>query len=158
MSYAHGFLMHSENSSSLWGGIPDQMKSFYTTWMFVAAASYFLFTHFLLFRVKPKEVNIAGRFGYNVLNSIYVLILAPSALWMPLTFMMIAHPSHLLWLAIRLALWCVALGSITLVLAILFFRPRKPSIPYWLALLGGAAFAIQTAILDAIIWVIHFPA
>jgi len=157
-SYAHGFLTHQGTSGGLWGGVPESMKSFYTIWMFVAAVGYFLFTYFLLFRVKPQEVRIVSHFGFNVFNVIYVLILAPSALWMPLTFKMIASPGQLLWLFIRLTLWCVGIASIALIIALLSLRPRKPAIPYWLALFGSIAFTVQTALLDASIWVIHFPA
>ena len=145
-------------SGGLWGGVPDSMKTFYTSWMFIAAAGYFLFTSFLLFRVKPQETRIAGRIGVNTFNIIYILILAPSALWMLLTFEMLASPSQSLWLVIRLVLWCVGVGSLALIAALVSLRPRKSTVPYWLALLGSIAFAVQTALLDATIWVVHFPA
>jgi hypothetical protein len=157
-SYAYGFLTRPTSSGSLWGGIPDSMKPFYVTSMFMAAAGYFLYTYFLLFRANPQVVRVAGRFGFNTFNIIYVLILFPSALWMPLTFKMIAVPSPLLWIAIRLILWCVGLFSLTLIIALICLRPRKPAIAYWLAVVGSTVFAVQTVILDAIMWVIHFQA
>lgn len=157
-SYAHGFLTHQGSSGGLWGGVPESMKSVYTIWMFAAAAGYLLFTHFLFFRVKPQEARIANRFSFSVFNIIYILILVPSALWMPLTFKMLASPNQTLWLIIRLILWCVGLTSVVLIIALLGLRPRKPSIPYWLALFGSIAFAVQTALLDATIWIIRFPA
>jgi len=157
-SYAHGFLTNPTGSRSLWGGIPDSMKPYYMTSMVMAAAGYFLYTYFLLFRANPEVIRVARRFGFNIFNMIYVLILFPSALWMPLTFKMIAAPSPLLWIAIRLILGCIGLFSLTLVIALLCLRPRKPAMAYWLAVVGSTGFTVQTAILDAIIWVIHFPA
>ena len=155
-SYVHGFLSHQGTSGGLWGGIPDSMKPFYTSWMFIAAAGYFLFTYFLLFRVKPHEARIAGRIGVNTFNVIYILILVPSVLWMPLTFEMLASPKQSLWLVIRLVLWCVGFGSLALIAALVSLRPRKPAIFYWLAVFGSVIFAVQTALLDATIWVIRY--
>jgi len=156
-SYAQGLLAHPVSKGSLWGNIPDSVRFFYVISMFVAAAGYFFYTYFLLFRVNPQEARISGRFGFNVFSIIYVLILAPSALWMPLTFEMIAHPSQFLWLEIRLILWCIGLSSIILIIALLALRPRKPRMPYCLAIAGSTVFAVHTAILDGIIWVIYFP-
>ncbi|NIM89870.1 MAG: hypothetical protein GTO17_02865 [Candidatus Aminicenantes bacterium] len=157
-SYVYGFLTNPTDSGSLWGGIPDSMKPFYVTSMFMAAAGYFLYSYFLLFRANPNVIRVARWFGFSIFNMIYVLILFPSALWMPLTFKMIAAPNPLLSIAIRLILWCIGLFSLILVIALLCLRPRKPAIAYWLAVVGSIVFFVQTGILDAIIWVIHFPA
>jgi hypothetical protein len=157
-SYALGFLTNPTDSGSLWGGIPDSMKPFYVTSMFMAAVGYVLYTNFLLLFANPKAIRVARRFGFSIFNMIYVLILFLSALWMPLTFKMIVTPNPLLWIAIRLILWCIGLFSLILVIALLCLRPRKPAIAYWLAVVGSIIFFVQTGILDAIIWVIHFPA
>jgi hypothetical protein len=126
--------------------------------MFVAAAGYLTFTHYLLFRVDPQAARIARRFDFQIFNLLYLFILVPSALWMPLTFRLLAVPSGELWLGIRLLLWTVGLASLGFVAALLGLRPQRPPGAYWLAVAGSVAFTIQTGLLDALIWVIHFPA
>jgi hypothetical protein len=156
-SYAYGLSSHPATGAELWGDVPQTARSAYTLWMFFAAAGYFLFTYFLFFRADPQEVHVAHRFGFRLFNVLYVAILLPSALWMPLTFEMLKNPSSTLWLAIRLVLCIVGLGSAALVGALLSLRPRQPVRTYWLAVAGSMAFTIQTALIDALVWTAYFP-
>ena len=77
---------------------------------------------------------------------------------MPLTLAMIEEPGTGLWISIRLTLAVVGLGSLLLIAALLHMRPRTPGTSYKLAMLGSLAFALQTAVLDALIWPAFFPA
>jgi hypothetical protein len=53
--------------------------------MLLAAAGYFAFTYFVLFRLDPTITRVLGRFPFDLFNVLYAVILIPSALWMPLT-------------------------------------------------------------------------
>ena len=157
-SYAYGLSSHPSTGGELWGDVPEALRPFYVAWMSVAATSYFLFTTYLLFRADPHAARVARRFDLRVFNLLYAAILVPSALWMPLTFEMLANPSRGLWLAIRLVLWAVGLGSLAFIAALLSLRPRRPARAYWLAVAGSVAFTVQTGLLDALVWVACFPA
>ena len=113
----------------------------YVAFMALATMGYFAFTYFLLFRVDPDRVRIAGRFDYGLFHGLYLMILVPSALWLPLTSAMVQQPSSILWLGIRLALAAVGLGPMALLLAVV----------------GSLAFCIQTAVLDLFVWTALFP-
>ncbi|MBP1687163.1 MAG: hypothetical protein H6Q33_3306 [Deltaproteobacteria bacterium] len=156
-SYAHGFLTHPQTSGALWGGVPDWLRPLYTLSMLLAAAGYLLFTWFLHFRVDPGQVRIAGRFGFGCINALYALVLIPSALWMPLTFLVIDGWTGTLWFAIRAVLAMVGLGSLGMLAALLTLTPRRPKMPYCLAVVGALAFCVQTAVLDACVWPAFFP-
>jgi hypothetical protein len=156
-SYAYSLGIDPATQASLWGGVPQELLPAYVAFMALATAGYFAFTYFLLFRVDPDRAWIAGRFGYGLFHGLYVMILAPSALWLPLTSVMVQQPSNILWLAIRLVLATVGLGSLALLLALLAFRPRQPVRAYWLAVAGSVAFCIQTAVLDLFVWTALFP-
>jgi hypothetical protein len=155
-SYAWNLLAHPEAGGDFWGGVPEAMRSGYVVTMLLAVAGYFAFTRFV-FRLRPAQVRVANRFDYRSFQAIYALILLPSALWMPLTFAMIQDPSAGLWLAIRLTLALVGVGSLALVAALLWLQPSKPKVAYRLAVAGSLAFAFQTAILDALVWPAYFP-
>ncbi len=157
-SYAQGILSHPSTSGNLWGDVPEGLRPVYGLWMFVAAAGYLTFTHLLFFRTDAQKVRVAGRFGFGLFNALYVAILLPSALWMPLTFQMLARPSDGLWVAIRLVLWTVGLASVALVLALSRLQPRQSVRGHRLAVAGSVGFAVQTALLDAIVWTTYFPA
>jgi hypothetical protein len=124
--------------------------------MLLAAAGYFAFTSLLFFRVGAETVRIGGRFDFGIVNALYVGILLPSALWLPLTFAMIESPSGALWVSVRLVLAAVGLASVGLLGALLSIRPRPRGWPYALAVAGCAAFCFQTAVLDALVWPAFF--
>jgi hypothetical protein len=124
--------------------------------MLTATAGFLLFSWFLLVRVAPPAVRVAGQFGYGAIVAIHALILLPSALWMPLTFRYLAVPSATTWVLIRAVLFAVGLGALLLVAALASLEPRLPRTTWWLALVGAIAFAVQTALLDAFIWPAFF--
>jgi hypothetical protein len=155
-SYAWNMLAHPEASGDFWGGVPAAMQQGYVFTMLLAATGYFAFTRFV-FRLRPAKVKVGERFGYGVFKWIYALILVPSALWMPLTFAMIENPSAGLWVAIRLTLAAVGVGSLLLVAALLRMQPRSPKLAHRLAVAGSIAFTFQTAVLDAVVWPAYFP-
>jgi hypothetical protein len=156
-SYAHGLITRPNARGALWGNVPGSLVPLYTAWMLPAALGFLACTYFILFRLNPDEARVAGRFSYQAFYWIYILILAPSALWMPLTFLMINRPSLLLWIIIRIVLALVGLGSIALMAALLAVHPSSPAWAHRLAIIGCVAFAFQTVILDAIVWPVFFP-
>ena len=155
-SYAWNLIVHSEFGDDFWGGVPASMHSGYVVSMLLAMFGYFAFTRFI-FRLRPATARIADRFDYRTFHLIYALILIASALWMPLTFAMIQEPGAGLWFAIRATLATVGLGSLMLVAALLWLKPKEPRGSYKLAVAGSLAFTFQTAVLDALVWPAYFP-
>lgn len=149
-SYAWG-LGDDGVGSALWGGVPESLRPLYTVNMFLAAAGYFLFTPYVLFRLPPDATRVAGRFGFGVFHALYALVLLPSALWLPLTAAYLAHPTPLAWAAVRIVLVLVALGSLGL-LAGLMALPADAPRGRSSALIGLVPFCLQTAVLDALVW------
>jgi hypothetical protein len=155
-SYFQGILAHPGAAETLWGGVPQIIRPFYTAGMFLAAAGYFAFTYFILLRLEPRQARIIQRFGFGAFNALYAAILLPSALWMPLTFLAVERSSlSLLW-SVRIVLAIAGLASLGLLFSLWKVEPRRPLWAHRLAIVGSAAFCIQTVILDAIIWVAFF--
>ena len=155
-SYLWGVQLRYDTGQILWGGVPEIIRPLYTANMFLAAAGYFLFTFFILFRLEPTKAKAIRRFGYVVFQGLYLAILIPSALWLPLTFLAVDQSSQaLLWL-VRAVLIVVGAASIGLLLALRRVRPPQPTAAYRLALEGSIFFCIQTVILDAIVWAVFF--
>ena len=155
-SYAWGLGSSAELGASLWGGVPESARGIYTLNMFLAAAGYFLFTPYILFRLPPDTTRIAGRFGFGLFHVLYGLVLLPSALWLPLTAHMIGQPSAAAWLAVRIDLALVALGSVGLLASLLVLPSDAPRGRTW-AVIGLIPFCLQTAVLDAVVWPALFP-
>jgi hypothetical protein len=158
VSYAYSLGLAPATQASLWGGVPARLLPIYVPSMALAAVGYFAFTYYLLFAVDPERLRIAGRFRYGLFQGLYLMILVPSALWLPLTSTMVQQPSSLLWLGIRGVLALVGLGSVGLLLALSMLPPRQPARAYWLAVAGSVAFCFQTALLDMFVWTALFSA
>jgi len=149
-SYAWGLLTHPGTAEILWGGIPLKAVPFYVLSMGLAAVGYFIFTLYLLFVLDPTAVKINTRAGFSGFNFLYLLILIPSALWIPLVYAMLENPGNLTWLAIRIVLMLVGLGGLGMLSALLSIQPR--SRPLLAAFIGCLFFCIQTVLLDALVW------
>jgi hypothetical protein len=156
-SYAYGIASNPLTRGEVWGGVPDALRPLYTVTMLLAAAGYFAFSYFVFFRLDPDATRVGGRLGFRVFHALYALILFPSAAWMPLTFAMLESPGDGLWWAIRIVLAAVGLGSVGLLAAIVAVRTPSAVAARRLAMIGCAAFCLQTAVLDAIVWPAFFP-
>ncbi len=157
VSYAYSLSLAPAAQASLWGGVRARLLPVYVPSMALAMAGYFAFTYFLLFPANPDRLRVANRFGYGLFHGLYLMILLPSALWLPLTSAMVQQPSGTLWFLIRLVLALVGVASIGLLLALLGLQPRQPARVYWLAVAGSVAFSFQTAVLDLFVWTALFP-
>jgi len=155
-SYIVGLNAPTGGANDLWGGVPTNIRPIYGISMILSALGYFAFLYFILFRLVPAETRISGLFGFSLFYAIFLVILIPSALWMPLTNAYIGNPSAGMWVGIRTVLALVGIGSIALVWALLTLQARVPGVSYWLAVAGSGYFAFHTAVLDAIIWAALF--
>ncbi len=154
-SYGYGFVFRPDDVGLLWGGVPEAWRGAYTAWMPLAAAGFLAFSHFVVFRLDPARTRV-GPFGYGLFPVLYGAILLGSALWMPLCFALADHPGdRSLWLAIRAVLWVVGLASLALVASLVAVRPERagPGV-----VLAAIVFAIQTFVLDALVWPAVHPA
>jgi len=151
-SYIHGFVTHPGSGNALWGGITGWLRSVYGISMILAALGYFAFVYFILFRINPSEAQIADRFDFSLFYFIFLGILIPSAIWMPLTHAMVSNPSNSLWIWIRIVLILVGISSLALVWALMTLQPKGSGSLYWLAVAGSAYFAFHTAVLDMLLW------
>jgi hypothetical protein len=151
-SYIHGFSTHPGGAEALWGGVTGGLRILNYVFMLLAVFGFFAFSYWLFFSINPDNVQIANRFGYWLFFIIFLVILIPSALWMPLTFSYLSNPSTGLWIGIRVVLALVGIGSLALLWAILAISPRETGIAYWFAVGGASAFSVQTAVMDMFIW------
>lgn len=151
-SYVWGFRTYPGAGDALWGGVSENIRPYITANMLLAATGYFAFIYFTLFRLDATHGRVFGRFGFGLFNLLYVAILLPSALWMPVSILAIEQGSQLFaWLA-RLVLAVVGLASLGLLFALLKVRPAQPRWAQRLAVIGSIPFCIQTVLFDAILW------
>lgn len=154
-TYGWGAVAESTMMASLWGGVPEAIRPLYTVNMFLSAGGYFFFAPYILLRVDSDRQDVLGRFGYSLFSKFMLLVLVPSAGWLPLTSMMLSHPSPWLWFIIRVDLALVAVGSLGLLVSLWTLRP--PLGPGRVAAVAGLVpFCIQTVLLDALIWPAYF--
>lgn len=155
-SYVWGFSSIPNAGELLWGGVPAVLRPVYTINMFLAAAGYFFFSTFLL-RQIPAATRVGKRPALPVFTVLYTIILAASALWLPLSHQAFSQSSAFYALLVKLDLAIVALSSLGLFYALFKIQPNLPAWHHVMAILGAGLFCVQTVILDAIIWSLYFP-
>lgn len=140
-SYIYGIKANG-NADALWGGVPLNLRKVYALSMAIAAISYFAFGGYVMFKIDTSYL-------YHFL---FTIMLVASAFWMPLTYKMIASPSSVTWIGIRVVLAITALASLGIFLSLLFVTPRGTGWFYWSAVVGALLFTLHTGVLDAILW------
>ena len=158
VSYVQGFAAHPGGAETLWGGVSGGLRILNYVTMILAALGFFAFSYWLFFQLNPDDVQIGSRVGFWLYYLIFLVILIPSALWMPLTFSYLNNPTTIGWVGVRLVLALVGIGSLALLWAIIVTNPRGANIAYWFAIGGAAAFSLQTAVMDMFIWPALFKA
>jgi len=154
-SYILG-LQGGSGADVLWGGVPESIRPAYAVSMVLSAIGYLAFLNLLLLRVDPEKATVGGRFRYNLFYPIFVLILVPSAFWMPLSNLYVDDPSSGTWAGIRTVLFLVGLASVALAWALFTLRPGDRGKAYWAAVAGSCYFAFHTIVLDAVLWAALF--
>ena len=146
-SYVWGFAMYPDLQDDFWGGVPENWIPWYTANMPLAALGFL--AAFALFLARASTEVLSK------LTLPYLLILVPSALWLPLTVWLLHDMQSWLWYAIRIDLLLVGLGGL-LLYPPLFRLDIGPAlrIP---ALVIYSFFVLQTAVLDALVWTALFP-
>lgn len=145
-SYVWGIGLFPELRDAFWGGVPESLRGLYTVNMFFAAAGYL--GAFAFFMAK------LSKHGYGRLTLPYVLILIPSALWLPLTVAVLKMPGEWLWWITRVDLFAVGLGGLLLFPAV-WQTPARPRLKA-IVMFGLLFFCLQTAVLDALVWPHYF--
>ena len=156
-SYVWGLGSREDAGTVLWGGVPESLRPLYSVNMWLAAAGYFFFTPWFLRRSGPSGPRFFGGAGFGAVNALYALILIPSALWLPLTFVMVDSPGTAIWWTIRIDLLLVGVGALGLLAAVWTARPEGPPAGRIAATLGLLPFCLQTAVLDALVWPWFYP-
>jgi hypothetical protein len=155
-SYIFGLRSQAGGATVLWGGVPANIRPVIGVSMILAAVGYLSFLYYLLLRITPDNIRIAGSFGFSTFYIIFLLILIPSAFWMPLTNLYASNPNPDMWIAIRVVLFVVGLSALALVLALVNMQPKTLDTAYRLAVAGSIYFTFHTLILDAILWATLF--
>jgi hypothetical protein len=156
-SYALWIGAREAPGAALWGGVPESWRGLYTVSMLSAAAGYFAFTSYFLASSPIERARIHALPAAPTLLALYALMLFPSSLWMPLTFEYLAQPSTAAWCAVRFVLAVVGVASLALIAAAAAIEPVSSPRHRAIAIAGACAFALQTALLDALVWPAYFP-
>jgi hypothetical protein len=124
--------------------------------MIISAAGFLAVLYYVFFRLTPGDVVIDGGLGFEILFPIFVVILAPSALWLPSSKLYVDGPSVFRWVMVRTVLLLVGLASIAMAWVFFALEVGDRDAAYWAATVGACYFAFHTFVLDAIIWAALF--
>lgn len=151
-SYIWSIRAHG-SADAFWGGVPASLRKYYGISMLIAAVSYIAMTLIVLLKVDDGTAKIFGLFDYRLFWLLYTVILGASALWMPLTYLVLGSPGNAaLVVAVKGVLVVVALGALGLGVSLTGLRPQPAGSMHALSVVGSGLFFLHTFVLDAILW------
>ena len=155
--YAWGLITHPYTRDSIWGGIPESWKPYYTISMFFAAAGYLTLLYYLTFAEGQTIKPLDGKYGMEFFIFLYTIYLILAALWMPSTFKVLESGNSNWWFLVQFSLWGVALSTLLMTVG-LFMADNisNPSLHKW-ATLGSVYVTFHCLVLDAWLWTGKFP-
>lgn len=149
--------------NKLWGSIDKGLKSFYTFSMFICVISMFAVLFFMNLSIK-NDTRVLNK-KYSEGGILYFiqslgLIIVPSLVWMPLTYLYLIKPNPLIKYAIVVTLATVGLGGILLAHTVKNTYPKdmiNRNLTYKSIAVAGANYlAFHLVVLDAIYWSYSF--
>jgi len=155
-SYYIGVTKNPELSLKLWGGVPEILRPFIVSFMFISALGYFFFTYNFLVNIDLNNIIFLNRFPSWSLHIVYLLILIPSSLWIDFTFKYLKSGYTIDWIYVVSILYCVGLASILLFLFVIDSGDSKKTFLYIASTIGVSCFVFHTLFLDGILWTIFF--
>ncbi|MGM0368697.1 MAG: hypothetical protein ACQEP2_09085 [Actinomycetota bacterium] len=155
-SYIIGAIRNPVGASALWGGVSKNIIPYYVLGMVLSAIGFLATAYYLFFKIDISSVKILGGLDFRFFIFIYLLILVPSALWMPLTIRMVNNPSSGLVAGIQIVLILVAIGALLMFVSLLTLSPKVLDWSYYLSVIGSGIFFLHAAVLDASLWTTLF--
>jgi hypothetical protein len=153
--YVVGFRGKAGAADAMWGGVPAKIRPVYGVSMILSAASFLAVLYYLFLEHAPGELTAGDLYGLRLIP-IFFMILAPSALWLPLSKLYLKKPGPARWFSVRVVLFIVGLASIALAWALFDSNVQPHSVAYRLATVAGCYFAFHTFVLDALLWAALF--
>ena len=149
--------------NKLWGNVDTGLRGFYKLSMFLCLFGMLAVLFFITMSVDKDTKILNKKYsqgGINYLIQSLALIIVPSLVWMPLSYMYLIQPSLLLKIAIVVTLTIVGLGGLLLAYTIKNTYPTKMinrNILYkTMAITGANYLAFHLVFLDAIYWTYSF--
>ena len=72
-SYYNGVTKNPDLSLKLWGGVPEVLRPYIVSFMFISALGYFFFTYNFFVNVDLSNVQFLGKFPSWSIHIIYLL-------------------------------------------------------------------------------------
>jgi len=151
LSYLWG-IIYNDDPSLLWGRVNENHIPYIVLSMLLGAIGYLIFSSFFLY---IKKLNSLTFKQFKYLINLYICILFPSSLWMPLSVLYLNTGNKLILVTDLLCLYIVGLSSLLLTKFIIDNKIENSMI-WKLSVIGGLQFVFHTLILDAVYWGINF--
>jgi len=151
LSYLWG-IIYNDDPSLLWGRVNENHIPYIVLSMLLGAIGYLIFSSFFLY---IKKLNSLTFKQFKYLINLYICILFPSSLWMPLSVLYLNTGNKLILVTDLLCLYIVGLSALLLTKFIIDNKIENSMI-WKLSVIGGLQFVFHTLILDAVYWGINF--
>ena len=149
--------------NKLWGNIDKGLRTIYKYSMILTTLSFLAILFFIHFSVDSNTRVFGSKFnegGFDYYFQPIALIILPSIIWMPITYLYLIEKNFLWRYAIVATLMTVALGGCLLMYAVENTKPKELINHHLrnrnIALVASKYLAFHLTVLDAIYWSYSF--
>ena len=155
--YVVALINHPHTRNDLWGGVPESLRPWITSFMFVSAFGYCTAMYYLVFKDGMQLDFLRGKVSENFFLGVVIIFLVSASMWIHTTFAYMHSPSKLLWSFVQAELWITGLSIFFLFFIILTASGVKNHYLHFASLVGLGAITFHCLFLDAFLWINRFP-
>lgn len=155
--YVIALMNHPKNRNELWGGVPEELKPWITSFMFVSALGYCIAMYYLIFQDGLKLNFMRGNFDHRFILTLVVIFLVSASMWIHTTFIYLGSPSKLVWRYVQAELWITGLSIFLIMISVITANGVKNHALHLASIIGLGAITFHCLFLDALLWISKFP-
>ena len=155
--YIFALVNHPETRNELWGGVPENLRTPITAFMFVSAFGYCFAMYYLIFDEGLNLNFFWGNFDFKIIMVLVTVFLVTAASWIHTTFNYLENGLKSSWNFIQLELWLTGISVFLITIALATATGVKNSGLHICSIIGLSAITFHCLILDAFLWLNKFP-
>ena len=155
--YVIALINHPETRNELWGGVPENLRPWITTFMFISAFGYCFAMYYLIFDEGLELSFFWEKFDYQIIMILLIVFLLTAALWIHTAFSYISTGSKILWNFVQLELLLTGISIFFITLGLASATGVKNTSFHFYSVFGLSVISFHCLILDAYLWLSKFP-
>ncbi|MBH50753.1 MAG: hypothetical protein VYA83_05305 [Candidatus Neomarinimicrobiota bacterium] len=155
--YVVALINHPDTRGELWGGVPENLRFWITSFMFVSAFGYCLAMYYLIFQDGLSLDFFWGKLNANYMKGLLIIFLLTAACWIHTTFSYLETGNQVLWTFVQIELWLTGISIFLMMIGLATASGINNNFLHSSSVIGLLIISFHCLALDAMLWISRFP-